>query len=319
MPMSTTDPGRIADPLKDAPPALQPVAQRIVSHAADLGGGLVVRRALPTRQRRLIGAWCFLDHIGPASIRSGAGLRVPPHPHIGLQTFTWLIEGEILHRDSLGSLQLIRPGQVNLMTAGRGISHSEETPAGHSSRLHGAQLWIALPEQQRRCAPAFDHYPALPTLFRGGFTVTVLAGEALGERAPTRVHSDMVGLDLVAAGGGALDLPLRADYEYGVMSLDGSLRVDGEPLAPGELLYVGCGRERLALRAEAPARVLLLGGLPFGEPVLMWWNFVARSRAEVAAATEDWNAGRGYFGTVQGYDGAPLRAPAAPWPAEPAS
>lgn len=292
--------------------ATRPVSQRIPTRDAILGEGMTIRRALPNRQRRMIGAWCFLDHFGPLEVGAGEGLRIGPHPHIGLQTFTWPLQGEILHRDSMGYEQFIRPGQVNLMTAGRGVAHSEESPAERSPMLHGAQLWIALPDAHRHCEPAFDHYPELPVVERDSFRVTVLAGEALGERSPARIYSPLIGLDIVAAGEAASSLPLRPEYEYGALVLEGEINVEGEPLAAGTLLYLGCGRSDLALKTTAAARLLLLGGLPFGEEVLLWWNLVARTRAEIAEATADWKAGR-RFGEVQGYRGNRLVAPELPW------
>lgn len=272
-----------------------------------------IRRALPARERRLIGAWCFLDHIGPTDIGGTRGLRVGPHPHIGLQTVTWLIQGEVLHRDSLGSLQSIRPGQLNLMTSGRGISHSEESPAAAPGTIHGLQLWIALPDAAMNMAPAFDHYPTLPTVARDGVSVTVLAGEALGERSPAAVHSPLVGLDLLLSPQSSTQLPLNPRFEYGALVMEGSLTACGEELVPGTLLYLGCGRERLPLSSDTGARAALLGGQPFGEPVLMWWNFVARTQAQILQATRDWNARADYLGDVKGYDGERLVAPMPPW------
>lgn len=286
--------------------------QRLPAHRAVLGEGMTIRRALPNRQRRLIGAWCFLDHFGPVDVSGGDGLRVGPHPHTGLQTFTWPLAGEILHRDSLGCEQLIRPGQVNLMTAGHGISHSEESPTPRSPQLHGAQLWIALPAAQRFCEPAFEHYPEMPRLERGGFELTLLAGELLGETAPTRVFSPLFGLDLRAAGAAQLELPLRRDFEYGALVLEGEATFAGEPLGVGELLYLGDGRDSLELRCTAAARLLLLGGEPLGEDILIWWNFVGRDRAEMARYVADWNAGRA-FGEVRGYPGERVAAPLPPW------
>ncbi len=293
--------------------ARQPVCERIAAREATLGEGMRIYRALPTSQRRTIGAWCFLDHFGPIDVATGAGLRVGPHPHIGLQTVTWLREGEILHRDSLGFVQPIRPGQLNLMTSGRGISHSEESPTQRPPRLHGAQLWIALPENARHVAPDFEHHPTLPTIDHGGLRVTVIAGAALGQRSPARVHTPLVGLELCAAG--AVDTVLPADpaFEYGALVLEGEVDVAGERLAPGTLLYLGCGRDVLPIRTTAPAALMLIGGQPLAETALMWWNFVARTQAELSAATRDWNAGAPYLGEVRGYDGAPLRAPTPPW------
>ena len=282
--------------------------ERLESRRAIVGDGFEIRRALPNRHRRLIGAWCFLDHAGPADYPKGGGLVVGPHPHIGLQTFTWAIEGSILHTDSLGYRQLIHPGQVNLMTAGRGISHAEDSPADASGRFQLAQLWIALPDSERHREPAFDHYPDLPILERGGFRITVLAGTFAGERAPAAVYSPLVGLDLTAPGPARTELVLDADFEHGVMALEGSAHVGGEPLEPGALLYFGTGRDRLTVESAGPVRLLVVGGRPFGEEVLLWWNFVARTYGEMEQATRDWLEG-GRFGKVEGARGAPLVAP----------
>ena len=293
------------------PPA--PTSERIATRDAVLGEGLQIRRALPAKQRRMIGAWCFLDHFGPADLGTGDGLRVGPHPHTGLQTFTWPLAGEILHRDSLGYEQLIRPGQVNLMTAGRGISHSEESPPDHPPQLHGAQLWIALPERHRHAEPAFEHYPELPVLQRGGFRVTVLAGSLCGEQAPTRVLSPLVGADLTSEGPADLDLALDPAFEYGLLTLAGAAELEGELLAPGTLLYLGRGRERLTVSSAGRAQLLLLGGPPFGEEILLWWNFIGRSQQDISDAVAGWNAGDPRFGEVRGYPGQRLAAPVPPW------
>ncbi|MDT9000762.1 pirin family protein [Paucibacter sp. APW11] len=286
-----------------------PVWQRIPSHLGDVGG-LTIRRALPTAARRTIGAWCFLDHAGPAQLAPEAGMRVGPHPHTGLQTFSWLIEGQVLHRDSLGSEQLLRPGEVNLMTAGRGIAHSEES---QSARLHLAQLWIALPEAQRFCAPAFEHFATLPRLPLGGFGATLLVGELLGQRSPVPSHSPLLGVDLHCLAPAEATLALRPDFEYGVMVLEGDVRVDQhEPLGIGELLYLAPGADAMQLRASAGCRLLLLGGAPFDEPLLLWWNFVGREPEEIRQFAADWNAEATLFGAVQGFDGPRLKAPPVP-------
>lgn len=295
-----------------------PAPQRIDAVGTELGEGMRIRRALPTRLRRSIGAWCFLDHIGPAEVAATRGLRVGPHPHIGLQTVTWLLEGEILHRDSLGSLQTIRPGQLNLMTSGHGISHSEESPTPRSPAIHGVQFWIALPEAARHGAAAFDHHPQLPLLQCGGARLTLLIGDYLGARSPARVHTPLLGLDACLAAGGTAHLPLREDFEHGVLVTRGELVVDGEALAPGTLLYLPPGRSELSLASAAGAQLVLIGGEPFAEDLLMWWNFVGRSKAEIAAACREWNQGDARFGEVRGYDGVRLVAPLPPWatPAE---
>jgi len=281
--------------------------ERLEARSAEIGGGLTIRRALPNRQRRTVGAWCFLDHAGPMEFGAGGGMHVGPHPHIGLQTFTWMIEGAVVHRDSLGNEQLITPGQVNLMTAGRGIAHAEDSAPGPAGRLHAAQLWIALPEAERRRAPAFRNYPRLPLIERGGFRLAVLAGSAYGETSPAEVHSPLVGMDLTATGRAALSLPLDPRFEHAALVLVGAASVGGESLAPGTLLYFGIGREALNIECASASRILLVGGVPFGEEILVWWNFVARTPAEIEAATQDWNAGR--FGAVTGSPAPRLIAP----------
>lgn len=290
-----------------------PAAQRLEATAVLLGEGMPIARLLPVRQRRLVGAWCFLDHFGPTDLNGGRGMRVGPHPHIGLQTVTWLLAGEVLHRDSLGSLQVIRPGQLNLMTAGRGISHSEESPQPVAPRLHGAQLWIALPESARHLAPDFAHHEHLPAADCDGWRITVLIGEALGARSPARVYMPLVGLDAATDAPGQCRLPLQPAFEYAFAVLSGEARVNGELLQPHAWIYLPPGQSSVLLESDGPLRLLVLGGEPFPEPVLMWWNFVGREKAELVKACRDWNAGADYFGAVTGYDGERLSAPMPPW------
>ena len=288
----------------------QPAIEALPAHEATVGGGMQVRRALPHRLRRRVGAWCFLDHYGPVTLAAqDAGMRVGPHPHIGLQTVSWLYEGAVLHRDSLGSLQLIEPGQLNLMTAGVGISHAEESPAGHPAGLHGLQFWIALPENRRHGAAAFDHHPTLPQIARDGLAMTLIIGEGLGERSPAKVYSDMVGLDLVCADTGSRRLPLDPTFEHAVFLIEGEMTLEGQPMAPGTLYYLGVGRDSVALGNLGPARAFLLGGVPMQEEVLLWWNFVARNTEEMQKARAEWEAHAGRFGEVHGYDGPRLLAP----------
>jgi redox-sensitive bicupin YhaK (pirin superfamily) len=267
-------------------------------------GGVAVARALPRRQRRTVGAWCFADHFGPTS--PPATMSVGPHPHTGLQTVTWLVEGEVLHRDSLGSEQLIRPGQLNLMTAGRGVSHAEETPSGAGGVQHGIQLWVAQPDATRDGAAAFEHHAELPTVPLGPLVATVLVGQLAGERSPARTDTRLVGADL-AGGGGASTVPLDPTFEHALVVLDGALAVGGTVLEPGVLAYLGAGRDELVVEAPVRARGVLLGGEPFAEQIVMGWNFVARSREEIDRASSEWNAGHERFGTV---DSALPRIPA---------
>ncbi len=278
-------------------------------------GGIPVHRAVPQRALRKVGAWCFLDHLGPSVQHGDRSMQVGPHPHIGLQTFTWMIEGEVLHRDSLGSEQVIRPGQINLMTAGRGIAHSEESLG--SPRMHAAQLWIALPGDQRTMAPRFQHYPDVPRCTQDGLEICVLAGEALGQVSAVQVHSPLVALDLNlradAPGPVTTELALRADFEYAVLGLTGEVVVDGQAVAPDELLFLPAGRATLELRCTPGTRLLLVGGAPMNEEVLVWWNFVGRTQEEIAQALADWQAGpegSERFGARVASPLAPLVAPA---------
>ena len=287
----------------------QPVLEISEARRGTIGGALEVRRALPGKPRRMVGAWCFLDHAGPLDYAPGEGLAVGPHPHIGLQTFTWMIEGEIEHLDSLGYRQMLRPGQVNLMTAGRGISHAEVSPTDRAGRVHTAQLWIALPDQARHIEPSFEHHPQLPQVQCDGFTCTVLVGEALGEVAPPRVYSPMVGIDTRCEAAARTSLPLEPSFEHALMCLEGAVDVAGQRIVPGQLLYLGMQREALDIASDAPMRLLLIGGEPFGEEVLLWWNFVARTQEELQEATREWNSGDA-FGEVAGTDLPRLRAPA---------
>ena len=271
-------------------------------------GDLTVRRMLPLRLRRSVGAWCFIDHYGPQSVDGVTGMLVPPHPHIGLQTVTWLLAGNVLHRDSLGSEQMIRPGQLNLMTAGRGIAHAEESPARHDPVLHGVQLWVALPDVSRQVAPGFEHHAELPAAGLPGFRSTVFMGELAGTRSPATTFSPIMGAELTATDVHAsCTLPLQPDYEHVIFVVTGSADVEGSTLEPGQLLYLPTGRERAMLAAAAGSTLILLGGEPLGEQLLMWWNFVARTPAEIQAATASWRAGE--FGDVGGYQGEPLPAP----------
>jgi quercetin 2,3-dioxygenase len=279
----------------DAPPAeagagaVAPACVEVTpSRLADVGR-MPVRRALPRRERRTVGAWCFVDHMGPAPVTETAGLDIGPHPHTGLQTVTWLLSGEVLHRDSLGTEQVIRAGQLNLMTAGHGVAHSEEATGHYRGELHGVQLWVALPEWTRHGAAAFQHHAELPRAELANAEATVLVGSFAGATSPARRDSELVGVDGTLRPGTST-LPLRPEFEYALVVLDGQALVKDQPVRPGQLAYLGRGRHHLDLATTAPARVLLLGGEPFPEPILMWWNFVARTREEITSAYEAWSA-----------------------------
>lgn len=291
---------------------MMPVPLRIAARRNDIGEGMSVLRALPTRERRMVGAWCFLDHLGPVEFAPGQGMHVGAHPHIGLQTFTWLIEGEILHRDSLGSEQIIRPGEVNLMSAGCGIVHTEDsvTPGG---RLHAAQLWIALPPHAAGSAPAFAHHPELPCWQEGALRLTLLAGSHAGRVAPARVHSPLLGLDLATDAGGELVLPLDPGFEYALLPLCGDVMLAAERFGADEFAWLGTGLTSLRVALGPKSRVLLIGGEPFAEPVRMWWNFVAFSQDEIAAAQDAWERGDARFGQVGDGSATRLVPPPLPW------
>lgn len=312
-----------------------PQLQRIAARASDLGEGLTVARALPHRARRTIGAWCFLDHAGPVQFGPEQGMHVGAHPHTRLQTFTWMIEGEVLHRDSLGNELVIRPGQVNLMTAGYGIAHTEDSvqPGG---RLHAAQLWIALPPAVADCPPAFAHYPVLPQ-WRGApdshsdihtdthsatptdngaaqVQFSLMAGSYAGHTAPTELHSPLLGLELLHTGStpATVTLPLHASFEYGWMALEGSMQLEGEAFAMDELAYLPPGSTQATLQLPPGARVLMLGGTPLAEPITLWWNFVGPDLATIRGYRADWEARSPRFGQVHSADERRIPAPALP-------
>lgn len=271
----------------------------IAPRVQDLGG-FSVRRLLPAAAARSVGPFVFLDEMGPHAFPAGTGIDVRPHPHIGLATVTYLWEGAILHRDSLGNALEIRPGDVNWMTAGRGIVHSERTPpqlraSGH--RLHGLQTWVALPEDLEETAPDFAHHPAasLPQLERDGARLTVVAGQAFGARSPVAVHSDTLYVAIDLAAGARLSLPAE-HAERAVYPVAGTLSLDGAPLPVGHLAVLQPGTEPV-LAAGSDARLMLLGGAPLG-PRRMWWNFVSSRAERIEQAKQDWSEGR--FAPVPG-------------------
>ena len=304
-----------------------------------LGGprAMTVRRTLPQRQRSMVGAWCFLDHYGPDDVSHGPGMQVPPHPHTGLQTVSWLFAGEILHRDSVGSVCTVIPGELNLMTAGHGISHSEQSPEPVTSRpptLHGVQLWTALPASALSAAPAFEHHADLPVLRAPGVVVRVFlvqlpAQDHLGTaslRSPATTFTPLLGAQIDLAPGAELTLILDPTFEHAVLvDTPAAIRVEETLLGRSELGFLAAGADQTTLRAapHAPARLVLIGGEPFGEEIVMWWNFVGRSHEDVVQARADWSRQLGEpapevatsaarFGTVAGYDGPALPAPQLP-------
>jgi len=289
-------------------PTATPTVEVLPGRLTDVAG-LPIRRLLPRSQRRLVGPWCFLDSYGPLTFTARKPMDVAPHPHTGLQTVSWLLEGELIHHDSLGLAGPAGPGVLNLMTAGRGIAHSEETPPHNSGRLRGVQLWVALPGPSRETAPAFDQHRNLPVVDVEGGRATVIMGTLTGELSPARAFSPIVGADVAGEPGRRLVLPLESGFEHALVLLQGGGRLDGQPLSIDTLYYLGSGRRELVIHSQGEgSRLLLLGGAPFGETILMWWNFVGRSTEEIVAAREDWQAGR-RFGHVTDYAGPRLDAP----------
>lgn len=278
-----------------------------VNHQTAIGA-LTVSRALPVKGRRMIGPWCFLDRFGPLSFTEGMPMDVAPHPHMGLQTVTWLLEGEVRHDDSLGHDAVLRPGGVNVMTSGRAIAHAEQTPRDHTGKLNGVQLWTALPEAHRHGDAAFQHLGEVPRVELPGGQVAVFSGRCAGTASPAFHVSDLVGAELQVHRGRALSLPLDPAFEHGVVVLEGESELEGERLEERTLYYLGTRRTEVTVRAPRGGRLLLVGGPPFPEAILMWWNFVARTPEEIRDAREDWERGA-RFGEVRAYRGPRLPAP----------
>ena len=245
-----------------------------------------VRRTLPHKQLRMIGAWCFVDHYGPTN--QVTGMTIGAHPHMGLQTVTWLFEGRIMHNDSLGTHQEINPSQLNLMTAGRGIAHSEQSLES-TTTMHGAQLWIALPDQTRNTAPLFEHFAELPTKNIDGVTTKLFVGQYQDLKSPAKIFSDLVGAEFTSANP-EINLDLNSDYEYGVLNVGNSFVINGQTLNFGELAYIPVGNTHAEITSADSKHFLLLGGKPFGEKILMWWNFIGRTHEEIVEARRRWNS-----------------------------
>lgn len=290
----------IPDPMPGDAAAADAIETVIVPRARDLGG-FEVRRALPSAQRQMVGPFIFFDQMGPALMQPGQGIDVRPHPHIGLSTVTWLFDGSIYHRDSLGSSQPISPGELNWMTAGKGIVHSERTAPPDLARerkVFGIQSWVALPKAHEEVAPAFDHVEAhkLPVIEERGLTARIIAGSLYGASSPVKTHSDLFYADVQMAAGTALPLPVGHE-ERGVYVAEGTIEVAGQSFEEGRLLVFRPG-DAITLRARTNARVMLLGGEPMDGPRYIWWNFVSSSKDRIEAAKDDWKRAR--FAIVPG-------------------
>lgn len=293
--------------------------QILIPREVPLGGprAMPVRRTLPSRQRSLVGAWCFLDHFGPDDVSATGGMVVPRHPHTALATVSWLFTGEVEHRDSTGAHAIVRPGELNLMTAGLGVSHSEfSTP--QTSTLHGVQLWLALPARARGTAPSFDHHVPEPIFVPGGIA-RVFLGELFDVVSPVATHTPLTGAEILLDADAETVIEVPEGHEHAVLLDDGDVTLEGTALERGELGYLAPGRRTITIRSATGARLVLIGGEPLGEQIVMWWNFIGGSHDEIVAAREQWMAeigGRatdsGRFGPFPEGQPAPLPAPALP-------
>lgn len=270
--------------------------------------GLTVERALPVRGRRTVGPWCFLDRFGPVAFADGKPMEVGAHPHIGLQTVSWIMDGEIVHFDTLGNEAVLRPGGVNVMTAGQGIAHAEETPRPNSGRLSGVQLWVALEDEHRNRPASFQHVAETPTLVMPGGLIRVFCGGLQGAVSVATHFSDLVGADLSVHQGETLSFGLDPRFEHAFFVLEGDATFESQRLEHRTLYYLAPGRAEGTLSSSTGARLLLLGGPPFEQPILMWWNFVARTADEIREARSDWEA-HVRFGEIPGFKGERLKAP----------
>nr|WP_211258706.1 pirin family protein [Spirillospora albida] len=302
--------GGVVDEPRRPPSGVEVLTARDVP----LGGprAMTVRRTLPQRARTLIGAWCFADHYGPDDVTATGGMDVAPHPHTGLQTVSWLFSGEIEHRDSLGVHAMVRPGELNLMTGGHGICHSEVSTS-RTTILHGVQLWVALPGEHRDAGRDFRHHVPSPVPLDGG-EARVFLGSLAGDTSPVPTFTPLLGAEITLEPRAEITLAVDEGFEHGVLVDTGEVRVRETVLRPSELGYLGMGADALTLTnaSDTAARLVLLGGTPFEEQIVMWWNFVGRSHDDIVRARREWQDASARFGSVEGYDGDRLPAPALP-------
>ena len=284
-------------------PQLDPYPNRLLNL-----GSLAISRALPVKDRRLVGPWCFLDRFGPLTFNEGKPMDVAPHPHIGLQTVTWLHDGEVVHHDSLGYESVLRPGGVNVMTSGNGIAHAEQTPRDNTGRLNGVQLWTALPDEHRHMRAGFAQVSEVPLVESPSGVVQVFAGTLNGTTSPAPYYSDLVGADVRVHPRHTLVVPIDPAFEHAVLVMNGDCALDDESLDGRVLYYLGTARSEARFSSRNGGRLLLIGGPPFRETILMWWNFVARTPEEITQARTDWE-GRRRFGDVTAYKGPRMDAP----------
>jgi len=291
--------------------AEHPGVQVLGPRDVPLGGprAMHVRRTLPHKERSFVGAWCFVDHYGPDPVAQTGGMDVPPHPHAGLQTVTWLFQGEVEHHDSGGAHAIVRPGEVDLMTAGFGIAHSEVSTAG-TPVLHGVQLWVVLPEADRGLPRELQHHASAQVSPVPGVRLRVFVGGLAGQASPVRTQTPLLGAEVLISAGTTWTVDVPAGHEHAVLVDEGVVRFDGTALRAGELGVRDAGPSTLELVAESDARLVLLGGEPYDEQIVMWWNFIGRDHDDVVAQCEAWQAGSSRFGDVPGYPGKLTRLPA---------
>jgi redox-sensitive bicupin YhaK (pirin superfamily) len=278
----------------------------ITSRDVPLGGprAMTVKRTLPQRQRSLIGAWCFVDHYGPDDVSATGGMDVPSHPHTGLQTVSWLFEGTVTHHDSGDHHAVVRPGEVNLMTSGAGICHTEVSTQD-TTVLHGVQLWTVLPDTDRETSGRrFEHHVPAPVTFEGG-SALVFIGSLLGSSSSITTYTPLLGAELRLDPGATLTLDVDPGFEHGLLVDSGDVALEGVTVEPTQLAYTGVGESTLTIRnaGSGPARMILLGGTPFGEEIVMWWNFIGRTHDEIVRYRQEWESGSDRFGRVDGYIG----------------
>ncbi|MBB1031786.1 pirin family protein [Dietzia sp. SLG310A2-38A2] len=278
----------------------------ITSRDVPLGGprAMTVKRTLPQRQRSLIGAWCFVDHYGPDDVSATGGMDVPSHPHTGLQTVSWLFEGNVTHHDSGDNHAVVRPGEVNLMTSGAGICHTEVSTQD-TGVLHGVQLWTVLPERHRESSGrGFEHYVPEEVEYEGG-SALVFIGSLLGSSSSVTTYSPLLGAELRLDPGARLTLDVDPEFEHGLLVDAGDITLEGVTVESSQLGYTGLGETTLKIdnTGSTPARMILIGGTPFGEEIVMWWNFIGRSHDEIVRYRQEWEAGSDRFGRVDGYIG----------------
>lgn len=272
---------------------------------AIIGDNFPIKRAIPQRALRNIGHWVFLDHAGPTVFKQDENVDVGPHPHIGLQTFTWMLEGEIIHNDSLGNDQIIRPYQVNLMTAGKGIAHTELSHPDSPS-LHLAQLWIALPKEKEDITPDFKHYSKIPHIHHEKYDIHLLVGDYEQYHSPVEVHSPLSAIDVKASQDTSITITLNPQFEYGLLPLEGQISlagIDKETIESDALIYISTGESSLQVTLKKGSRMLLIGGEPLDQSPLMWWNFVAWEQETIEQAIEEWNSFSDRFPEVPHYTG----------------